>query len=198
MTAFRGELLIETTVPEPVLAAAIALYARAFGAPPYNEPAQNAEDFGSRVRQYAAERDGARFAWVTDVASGQQAAMALGVIGEPGTWWREKVAAFFGDPSLVDTWLGDRCFEVVHVAVDPEHRRRGLGRMVLDLVTVGAPAPTVLLGCNPDYAPARDLYLNAGFQLVAPHFTTSAGDTPHWVMGKRLHDQGRLGGPSRP
>jgi ribosomal protein S18 acetylase RimI-like enzyme len=98
----------------------------------------------------------------------------------------------------VDTWLGDRCFEVVHVAVDPDHRRRGLGRMVLDLVTVGAPAPTVLLGCNPDYAPARDLYLNAGFQLVAPHFTTSAADTPHWVMGKRLHDQGRLGRPSRP
>jgi GNAT superfamily N-acetyltransferase len=185
VTDVHGQVVVGGAVPEPVLAGATALYAAAFGAAPYHEPPANAAMFAERVRRYATEREGARLAWITDPSTGDQVAMALGVVGTPRTWWRDKVAAHLGERAAAE-WLGERCFEVVHVAVDPGRRRLGLGRFVLDLLTAGAPAPTALLGCDPAVPAARALYLGAGYRILAADFTTGPGDTPHWIMGYRL------------
>jgi ribosomal protein S18 acetylase RimI-like enzyme len=183
MDGLRAHLAIGGQVPEPVLAAATSVYAKAFAEAPYNEPPERAGRFADRVRRYFAEREGARLAWVADEK--ELTAVALGVIGTPGTWWRDKVAGFLAGPGAVEAWLGSRCFEVVHVAVDPGHRRRGLGRMVLDLMTVGAPAPTALLGCDPNVPAARRLYLGAGWQPIVKDFSAGPDEVSHWVMGKR-------------
>jgi GNAT superfamily N-acetyltransferase len=178
MTGPRGNLVVGGPVPAPVLAAATDLYARVFGAAPYLEPAERAGEFADRVRRYEHQREGTRLAWVVDGTTGRQVAMALGVVGVPGTWWRDRVAAALADPAMVERWLGVRCLEVVHVAVDPAHQRRGLGRLVLDLVTAGAPTPTAVLGCGPG---VRGFYRRSGWTLVGGDSVTG-----QCLMGRRL------------
>lgn len=185
MQTIHGHVSLGGDVADEVLAGATAVYARAFAEPPYHEGPERAERFAAQVRRYATEREGTRLAWATQGPDGEPVAMALGVIGTPGTWWRDRVAEHL-TPQAADDWVGERCFEVVHLAVDPEHRRRGLGRLVLDLATVAAPAPTALLGCDPRAPAARHLYQAAGWQTIVDTFTTAPGDVPHWVMGKRL------------
>ena len=183
MDGVRAHVTIGGEVPGPVLTAATSVYRKAFAEAPYHEPPSSADRFADRVRRYFAEREGARLAWVGDDA--EVAAVALGVIGTPGTFWVDRVAAFLTEQAARE-WIGSRCFEVVHVAVDPGHRRRGFGRMVLDLMTAGAPARTALLGCDPNAPAARGLYLNAGWQPIAEDFAAAPGDIPHWVMAKPL------------
>ncbi|WP_329791120.1 GNAT family N-acetyltransferase [Lentzea sp. DG1S-22] len=54
-------------------------------------------------------------------------------------------------------------FEVVELVVDPAHRRRGLGRLLLDRIVEGH--ATAWLGTHPD-APARRLYESAGWTVI--------------------------------
>ncbi len=152
---------------------------------PYLESPDDAEAFRSRALTYLTERDGGRFAWVED-RHGRQVAMALGVVGTPGTWWRDRVAEYLADPVLVDQVLGDECFEVVHVAVAQEERRRGHGRQVLELLLAGAPVSRAVLSCDPRAAAACALYASAGWSLVAGDLRLRGDDRPRWLMATRL------------
>jgi GNAT superfamily N-acetyltransferase len=139
----HANLVTSGPLPGAILTAATGIYARAFAEPPYLGPPERATEFAEQIRRYERDRSGARFAWAS--ADGVPVAMASGVIGVAGTWWRDRVHGLIADPS----WLGPACLEVVHVAVEPSFRRSGAGRLVLDLIVSGAPARTAVLGCDP-------------------------------------------------
>ena len=72
----------------------------------------------------------------------------------------------------------ERLGEVSIIAVDPEHRRSGVGRNLLrwaldELTDAGMTVAMVETGGDPGHAPARGLYEHAGFTLlpIARYFT---------------------------
>jgi GNAT superfamily N-acetyltransferase len=144
---------------EPPAAAAEtarAVYAAAFGRPPYNEGPQQAEDFVSRIFRYAATRDGVRLVLV------DEAAIGLALLARPGDWWRDRAAEAARSPR----WIGDVCLEVVHLAVHPDRQGEGLGKLAHDLLIAGSPAPTAILACDPRAEPARALYRGRGWTAI--------------------------------
>src|SRR5258708_1894270 len=118
-----------TAQPPPrVIDGCVAVYAAAFGQPPYAEPPADAELLRERVERYSG-RDGFQFPVATDPHD-RVTGFALAVHAYPGDWWRDKVAGAIG-PDLAARWLPPGVLEVVHVAVDPDQHRRGIGRQLL-------------------------------------------------------------------
>jgi GNAT superfamily N-acetyltransferase len=154
----KAELFIGEP-PEQAIDSARAVYAAAFGRPPYHEGPEQADEFVSRLRRYAEERDGLRLALVDDVAVG------LAVLARPGDWWRDRAAEAVG-PDPAHRWLGDLCLEVVHLAVHPGAQGLGLGKLTHDLLLAGSPAPTAVLACNPRATPAYGLYQSRGWTTL--------------------------------
>jgi GNAT superfamily N-acetyltransferase len=177
---------VATVVPAPAeLAEATAVYAAAFSEAPYHEDEQRAADFAERVRRYAAERDGFRFATARD-DDGRLTGLALAVLARPGDWWRDKAAAALTGPQ-VQRWLGGLCLEVVHVAVQPALQHRGIGRRLHDVLISGRPAPAGVLSCHPGARPAQQLYLHAGWTLLTEAFRTGGPDQlGYWLMARDL------------
>jgi GNAT superfamily N-acetyltransferase len=147
----------------PTLEAARTVYAAAFGQPPYREGPEQVAAFVDRVRRYARERDGLRLVLVDDDGP---AGLGLAVLARPGDWWRDRAAETVG-PQQAERWMPSPCLEIVHVAVHPERQRKGIGRLVHDLLIAGTPAPTAILSCNPEAEPARRLYARRGWRVLA-------------------------------
>lgn len=165
-----------------LLAEAAAVYAAAFAQPPYYEGPQEVEGFRERVARYARERSGFRLVTVRD-DDGRLDAVGLAVLAHPGDWWRDRIAAVL-DGDDVQRWIGDRCLEIVHLAVHPEVQRRGRGRLVHDLLIAGSPAPVAVLSCHPAATPARDLYLNRGWRVLSD--ALPAGEATFLVLARDL------------
>jgi GNAT superfamily N-acetyltransferase len=179
-------ITVRSTAPGPEeLAEATAVYASAFGQPPYHEDAKQAPAFTERVLRYARERDGFRFATARD-EDGRLTGLALAVLARPGDWWRDQAAAALPDADAA-RWLGDLCLEVVHVAVEPAVQHRGIGTLVHDALISGRPAPTGVLSCHPDAIPAQRLYLRQGWTLLTKEFRTGGPDQlGYWLMARGL------------
>ncbi|MFL6074851.1 MAG: GNAT family N-acetyltransferase [Mycobacteriales bacterium] len=172
--------LLTTEPPADLLDTATSVYAAAFAEPPYGEGPAEAAAFRDRVLRYASERDGFRLVVVDDAGP---AGVGMAVLARPGDWWRDRVAAAL-DPPLVERWLGDRCLEVVHLAVHPRVRGRGLGRLVHDLLIAGSPAPTAVLTCDPRAEPATRLYTARGWYPLAD--SVPAGDHPMTLYARTV------------
>lgn len=172
----RADLFIDEP-PSAAVEAARGLYAAAFGRPPYNEGPQQADDFVSRLRRYAAERDGLRLVLV------EEAAFGVAVLARPGDWWRDQAAGF--DES--GRWIGDLCLEVVHLGVHPDRQGRGFGKLAHDLLIAGSPAPTAILACNPRAVAAGHLYRSRGWTTLTEEFPYGGGPGAHsHLMARRL------------
>jgi GNAT superfamily N-acetyltransferase len=176
------EVRLSTTCPPPAdVAAAAEVYGSAFGGPPYHEPAEMTDAFVERVERYARDREGFRL--VTAVGdAGRMFGIGLAVTARPGDAWREGVARAI--PDLVERWLGDRCLEVVHIAVTASEQGQGIGRLVHDVLIAGRPAPTGLLTVHPEAAPARALYESSGWTLLTDALPTHGPDFR--LMGRDL------------
>jgi GNAT superfamily N-acetyltransferase len=148
---------------DTVIESARAVYAAAFAQPPYHEGAAEVAAFVRRARRYARERDGFRLAVVDDDGA---AGMGLAVLARPGDWWRDRAAEAVG-PQQARRWMPSPCLEIVHLAVHPSRQRRGIGRLVHDLLIAGTPAATAILACHPAAEPARRLYGGRGWQLLS-------------------------------
>jgi GNAT superfamily N-acetyltransferase len=97
-----------------------------------------------------------------------------------------KAAAALPEPEAL-RWLGGRCLEIVHVAVEPAAQRRGIGTHLLEALVSGAPAPTGVLSCHPAATPAQQLYLRHGWMLLTREFRTGGPDQPgYWLMARDL------------
>lgn len=167
--------------PAGALDAARAVYLAAFAQEPYGEGPGQADAFVERVRRYARDREGLRVALVDD---GEPVGVGLAVLARPGDWWRDRAAEAIS-PDSASRWMGDLCLEVVHLAVVPGARGRGVGRLVHDVLIAGRPAPTAILACDPRATPARNLYEGRGWQLLTDRL--SAGeDRTVLLMGRNL------------
>lgn len=71
--------------------------------------------------------------------------------------------------------IGDRVLEggrVVNLAVDPTYQRQGIGRALLGAVEAALRTPAMMLMVQVENAPARALYLSAGYteDATLPHY----------------------------
>ncbi|MFC7277557.1 GNAT family N-acetyltransferase [Paractinoplanes rhizophilus] len=169
--------------PGEMLAAGRAVYAAAFGRPPYHEGPEQADGFVARVRRYASERDGVRVVIVTDDAG--PIGLGLALLARPGDWWRDRAAEAVGD-DRADRWMGDLCLEVVHLAVHPRAQGRGFGKLAHDLLIAGSPAATAILACNSLAEPACHLYARRGWTAVAERFSAGGGPGDSLLMARDI------------
>lgn len=111
-----------------------------------------AEQAGTVEREGAAEDEGALlgFAW--------------GYTGERGQWWADMVHEALGADA--GDWVGGH-FEVVELAVAPEHRGQGLGGALLDALLSDLPHDRALLQTDADPAGAgHRLYRRRGWSVL--------------------------------
>lgn len=180
------DMVLHTTQPPArVVDGCVAVYAAAFGQPPYRETAADAVLLRERVERYG-RRPGFRLPVTADGPDGPVTGFGLAVYAYPGDWWRDRVAGAIG-PDLAARWLpAEGTLEVVHVAVDPARQRRGLGRRLLASLTAEARTSTGVLSCDPAAIPAQRLYLAHGWQLITASLSYQPGVAPRWLMGADL------------
>ena len=122
-----------------------------------------AEDVLTPVDQAHAARPG--FRCTTLLLAGEVAGFAYGYTGERGQWWTDTVASRV-PAEVADEWLGGH-FELVEVAVAPEHQGRGFGAALVDGLLLGLPHDRALLTTYDDERPAPRLYRRLGWQKLA-------------------------------
>ncbi|MBM2619072.1 GNAT family N-acetyltransferase [Actinoplanes sp. LDG1-06] len=155
-----------------------AVYADAFGRPPFDEGPEVVAAWRDESLPQHAARAGFRClaAWDDDLVVG----FTYGYTGEYGQWWTDQIAAVV-PPALAAEWLGGH-FELVELAVRPSHERRGIGAGLHDRLLDGLSHRVALLTATDDAtAPARRLYHRKGWEPLADH--VFEGST---LMGKRL------------
>lgn len=160
----------------------VAVYRDAFGAPPYREPPEQAEELRARIERYAS-RDGFVLPVFQHGDAGPVRGFALAVVAHEGDWWRDAVAACVG-PEITKRWLGDSVLEIVHVAVAPGAQRSGIGRQMLDALVAGTSAPTAVLSVDPRAEEAQWFYLALGWTPISTRLRTAPASAPTWLMGK--------------
>ncbi|MDQ1598890.1 MAG: hypothetical protein QOD68_364 [Actinomycetota bacterium] len=122
-----------------------------------------AEDVLTPVYRAHAARPG--FRCTTLLLDGTMAGFAYGYTGQRGQWWTDAVAARV-PAELADEWLGGH-FELVEMAVSPEHQGRGFGAALVDRLLLGLPHDRALLTAYDDESPAPRLYRRLGWELLA-------------------------------
>jgi GNAT superfamily N-acetyltransferase len=90
---------------------------------------------------------------------------AYGYTGRAGQWWTERMRERV-TPALYEEWFEGH-YEVVEVAVHPDHQRQGIGAAVLRALLEGLPHERALLTGSRQDSPARRLYLREGWQPLA-------------------------------
>ncbi|MFY9915022.1 MAG: GNAT family N-acetyltransferase [Nocardioidaceae bacterium] len=107
-------------------------------------------------------REGFRLAaaWEGDELSG----FAWGYIGRPGEFWTDWVNETL-PVEVTREWVGGH-FEFVELAVQPEHRRHGLGRRLHDVLLDGVPGERALLSTDNADTPAVRLYSSHGWRKL--------------------------------
>jgi ribosomal protein S18 acetylase RimI-like enzyme len=110
-------------------------------------------------------RDGFRLARASDQAG--LVGFGYGYTGERGQWWTDHAAQVLA-PEVAEEWLGGH-FELVSIGVLDRARGRGVGRRLLDRLTLGLPHDRWVLMTTADADdPARHLYARAGWEVVGP------------------------------
>jgi ribosomal protein S18 acetylase RimI-like enzyme len=157
---------IDEVDPAEVLARAgefERVYARAFGAPGYDEPAEAAQRFRAEQLPRHAGREG--FRCVAARRDGCLVGFAYGYTGERGQYWPDWVAERVPAP-IADKWLGGGHFEFVELAVDPDEQGQGIGTALHDALIAGLPHERALLSTYRDDRPAPRLYRRRGWELL--------------------------------
>jgi ribosomal protein S18 acetylase RimI-like enzyme len=138
------------------------VYARAFGAPGYDEPAEAAQRFRAEQLPRHAGREG--FRCVVAQRHGRLIGFAYGYTGERGQFWSDWVAERV-PAHLSDEWVGGH-FEFVELAVDPGEQGQGIGIALHDALLAGLPHERALLSTYRDDRPAPRLYRRRGWDLL--------------------------------
>lgn len=166
--------------PPHMLEAAALVYGRAFAEAPYGEGPHQAGEFVDRVVRYA-DRPGFRLTLCREGAL--VIGLALSVHARAGDWWRDRVAEALG-PEDAAQWLDPVVREVVHVAVDPTARRRGVGRLLTEDALDDGDVTAVVLSCHPDAQAAQRLYRACGFRTLSDDFRTAPGQLGYLLMAR--------------
>jgi GNAT superfamily N-acetyltransferase len=163
--------IYESLPPDDVIELAGDAYLAGFSGPPYFETMEDRAAFVERVRRYAT-RVGFRLALA--IIDDAPAGVGLAVIGRPGDWWRDQVVSRI-EPAEAARWFGDGVLELVHLAVRPEDRGRGLGAALHDALLANASVPTAALSADPAPTPARHLYEKRGWVVLRDSMSIGVG-----------------------
>jgi ribosomal protein S18 acetylase RimI-like enzyme len=148
----------------------VEVYRAAFTAAPYGEDESAVARFRDEQLPRHAERTG--FRCVIARENEGVVGFAYGYTGRRGQWWTDYVAGRVPH-ELADEWL-DGHFEFVELAVHPDHQRRGIGGALHDALLKDLPHDRALLSTWRVDTPARRLYLNRGWQVLAEELDASS------------------------
>jgi len=101
-------------------------------------------------------------------------ALAYGYLGVPGRWWSTQVERALA-PAQRREWL-EEWFEVVEIAVRPDHQGRGVGSHVHDRLLAEAGWPRALLTARADDPDVRGFYERRGWQPVKVGIRLGGGE----------------------
>jgi GNAT superfamily N-acetyltransferase len=108
--------------------------------------------------------------------------LAYGYRGERGRWWSTQIERALG-PSQRREWL-DEWFEVVEIAVRPDHQGRGIGSRVHDRLLAEAGWPRALLTARADDPNVRGFYERRGWRAVEVGVRLGGGDQAWALYGR--------------
>lgn len=166
-------------IAEQVLGDLLPIYEAVFAEHPYNEGPRDVADFLERFQHERTAR-GFRLAYAH--VDGSMVGFAYGYLLESSTtWW-----GGFLDTKPDDAFTredGHRTFVIMELAVMPDHRRRGLGRELHDVLVHGQAVERFTLAVRPEAQPALFLYEGLGYELVGR--TRPWDDAPTYCVAVR-------------
>ncbi|MEH7239410.1 GNAT family N-acetyltransferase [Bacillus sp. JJ1562] len=109
---------------------------------------------------------------------------SYGYTSLPGQFYHEKLAKEFSSEEY-NKWLKD-CFEFVELAVHPDYRQQGFGRILVNELLQDIKNKTVILTTQVNNRPARSLYESLNWICLKDQFFPSVKDNPYIIMGKKL------------
>jgi GNAT superfamily N-acetyltransferase len=108
--------------------------------------------------------------------------LAYGYRGERGRWWSTQMERALA-PRQRREWLGE-WFEVVEIAVRPDHQGRGIGSRVHDRLLEEAGWPRALLTARADDPDVRAFYERRGWRAVKVGVRLGGGDQAWALYGR--------------
>ncbi|UOQ95321.1 GNAT family N-acetyltransferase [Halobacillus shinanisalinarum] len=116
--------------------------------------------------------------------SGKVLGFAYGYSSLPGQFYQGKLQLQLNAEERIQ-WL-DNCFEFVELAVAPESRKRGIGRVLLDELLKTTSHATSILTTSTDNLPAIQFYKKNAWQVVKARAAVIPNLPPLVIMGKEL------------
>ena len=87
-----------------------------------------------------------------------------GHIGQRGEYWSDLLCHSLSE-RIASQWVGGH-FDVVELAVLPEHRRHGLGQALNDCLLGGLTTKCLLITSSDPHDPAVRLYTRSGWKTL--------------------------------
>ena len=171
----------------PHVDAIVGVYDRAFREPPYNHSALAADSFRGILPTHLTYPD---FEAVLLYEGGRLLGFVYGHTNRPDQWWYRQIAPSL--PASVREEVFDGAWVVVELAVDPDARRRGLGRRLLAATLSGKPNRWAVLTTMDADSPAVHLYGRFGFEPLLRQFVFPQG-LGHWLVLARNLDPASAG-----
>lgn len=166
---------------DPYLDAIVGIYDRAFREPPYNHNAAAADGFREALASHRMYPD---FEAILLLEGGRLLGFVYGHTNRPEHWWYRQIAPSLRPRIRADVF--DDAWVVVELAVDPDARRRGYGRQLLDASMRGKPNRWVVLSTMDTDSPAVRLYEDEGFRPLLSGFVFTEGMGRWLVLARRL------------
>ena len=145
--------------------AIIGVYDRAFREWPYNHNHTAAERFREALRTHAVYPD---FEATLLYEGESLLGFTYGHTNAPDQWWYRQIACHLRRRDREQVF--DGAWVIVELAVDPDARRRGLGRHLLRTATTGRPHRWAVLSTVVAESAAVSLYRDEGFVPLIDEF----------------------------
>ena len=126
----------------------------------------------------------------------QPVGLAYGYHGVRGRWWSMQIERALA-PAEQGEWLDD-WFEVVEIAVAPDHQGRGVGSSIHDRLLAEAGWPRALLTARADDPDVRGFYERRGWRAVKVGIRLGAGDQQWVLYGRPAGARGASASSSAP
>lgn len=110
---------------------------------------------------------------------------SYGYTSLPGQYYHELLSKELG-PKEHEKWLAD-CFELVELAVHPSHRKKGLGKLLVNELLIGVDNKTSILTTQVNNHSARKLYEALGWFVVKEPFLPNVESSQYVIMVKVLN-----------
>lgn len=156
----------------------VAVYQAAFAPPPYRRGPLQVRSFAGSLRRHV-ERPG-YVAFAARNPAGTLVGFTYGYTTTRGQWWHDQVRKVLVERAA--HWLTD-AFEYVELAVDPGHRRLGIGRRLHDRLLAAQLHPRAVLTTLDQVTAGRRLYERSGWRLLSSGFRFEQSATRYAVMG---------------